>query len=336
MTESEPARREGRAGRVARAAARVPRPGTNRQLRRVIGRYGDGDGPLLLCLAAVHGNEPAGVDALTNLFRTLEELHVPVRGSILGLTGNLSAYARDQRFVRRDLNRGWRPKRVRSFRQCLRGTRAMHEDPESGEQRELLEILDELIPGAGGESYVLDLHTTSSASVPFLTLGVTAPSRAFARRLPLPLVAGLERYMTGTLVAFLSAMGAVGLVVEAGQHHLRSAATRHEEVLWTALVRTGMVEEDAVDFTRPMTSRLARRTQHLPSTLQVVHRHGLKTGDGFRMSPGYANFQRVEEGEPLARDAGGIIVSPARGRIFLPLYQRLGTDGFFLVREQEG
>lgn len=301
---------------------------TERPARRVIGRYGDGDGPLLLCLGAVHGNEPAGVVAVRHLLRTLEYHGVNVRGTIVGLTGNLAAYTQNRRFIRRDLNRSWSRRQVRRSRLV-----AADVDAETREQRQLLEILETLVPGEGREAFVLDLHTTSSASVPFLTLGVTRRSRRFARELPLPLIVGLERFVPGTLVDFLSRKGAVGLVVEAGQHLLHSAASRHEALMWAALLRAGMVEPAAVEFVRPVVDRLKRHTAHLPTTLRVSYRHALRDGDGFRMNPGYANFQLVEEGESLARDARGEIRSPTSGRIFLPLYQRLGDDGFFLVED---
>ena len=51
------------------------------------------------------------------------------------------------------------------------------------------------------------------------------------------------------------------------------------------------------------------------------------------MSPGYDNFTPVQKGELLACDRLGEINSHRPARIFMPLYQSVGTDGFFLVRE---
>ncbi len=50
------------------------------------------------------------------------------------------------------------------------------------------------------------------------------------------------------------------------------------------------------------------------------------------MRPGFQNFEAIREGQPLADDADGVVVAPEDGRIFLPLYQDLGDDGFFVVR----
>jgi len=41
---------------------------------------------------------------------------------------------------------------------------------------------------------------------------------------------------------------------------------------------------------------------------------------------------RIDKDETLANDKHGNIRSPERGRVFMPLYQPLGDDGFFLVR----
>jgi len=51
------------------------------------------------------------------------------------------------------------------------------------------------------------------------------------------------------------------------------------------------------------------------------------------MSPGYANFHRVSAGQSVARDQHGDIVVEEGGRLLMPLYQKQGEDGFFLVRE---
>jgi succinylglutamate desuccinylase len=51
------------------------------------------------------------------------------------------------------------------------------------------------------------------------------------------------------------------------------------------------------------------------------------------MEPGFTNFQAVRRGKVLARDRTGEIKASETGLILMPLYQTLGNDGFFLVRE---
>ena len=52
------------------------------------------------------------------------------------------------------------------------------------------------------------------------------------------------------------------------------------------------------------------------------------------MEPGFANIQRIQAGQLLARDRQGEIRAREDGVLVMPLYQRLGDDGFFLGKEE--
>jgi hypothetical protein len=67
--------------------------------------------------------------------------------------------------------------------------------------------------------------------------------------------------------------------------------------------------------------------------VEVRHRHAIVPEDDFRMEPGFRNFQPVHRGQVLARDRKGEITARETGLILMPLYQRLGDDGFFLGRD---
>ncbi len=67
--------------------------------------------------------------------------------------------------------------------------------------------------------------------------------------------------------------------------------------------------------------------------IEVRHRHAVRPEDGFRMDPGFVNFQPVREGQLLAQDVHGEVLCPEDGLILLPLYQGQGDDGFFVARE---
>ena len=65
----------------------------------------------------------------------------------------------------------------------------------------------------------------------------------------------------------------------------------------------------------------------------MVKRHAIQPVEGFEMLPGFKNFQKVKKGELIAKDKNGDIFSPANGRILMPLYQKQGEDGFFIIKE---
>ena len=68
---------------------------------------GDTEGPLLLCVGGLHGNEPAGVAGLEELVAEIEARSHLVRGDFVAVAGNLQALAAGRRFMSYDLNRAW-------------------------------------------------------------------------------------------------------------------------------------------------------------------------------------------------------------------------------------
>ena len=63
------------------------------------------------------------------------------------------------------------------------------------------------------------------------------------------------------------------------------------------------------------------------------YRHPAEEEDRYLTRPGFRNFQRVRAGDVIGDDRHGEVVAPKSGRILMPLYQELGEDGFFVVRD---
>ncbi len=310
------------------ADAQAPLRGAREGPKRLIGLFGGyAPGPTLVCVGGLHGNEPAGVLALRRLLARLEDSHPPFRGELLALAGNLEALRLGRRFVDRDLNRAW------TRRQIARARSASRPGTEDREQLELMAVMADTLDRNGDEIYVVDLHTTSADSAPFVTLGDTLHNRAFARRIGLPLVLGIEEQIEGALLEFVNERGPVTLGIEAGQHEDPASIDNHERALWMALMASGNVRERDVPWVRAMRRELRQAYGALPGVFEVRYRRGVNETDGFRMRPGYRNLQPVLEGEILATDRDGPVRAPEAGRVFLPLYQELGDDGFFIVRE---
>lgn len=297
---------------------------------RVLGEVrGSSPGPTLLCIGGVHGNEPAGVYALQNVARRLEPLAPEMRGEFVALAGNLRALEAGRRFLDRDLNRAWTAGRLAVLRNGGR-----HDEAEDKEQVELLDAIEAVVERARGPVYVLDLHTTSGPGAPFSTFGDTLPNRAFAEKLPVPMVLGLEELVKGTLLGFLGEHGLVAIAYESGQHFEPRAVDRAEAGVWIALAGVGLLSEWRLPMLAEARKALARDARGLPPALEMRRRHHVEPSDGFRMRPGYRNFQPVAHGEVLAEDAGGpVTVDEPAVRVLMPLYQEQGEDGFFLVRE---
>lgn len=295
---------------------------------------GERSGPLLVCVGGVHGNEPAGVRALEAVLEDLRaEDAPPVRGRLVALAGNLGALEASVRFRDRDLNRQWTDSRTDELRAGSEIRPGL--GPEGREQKRLLRTLERTLEeDRRGPAYLVDLHTTSSESPPFGIVGRREACRRFSRAFPFPHVRGLERHLPGMLADWACRRGFASLTAEAGQHDASDSVARLRAIVWTALASAGLVEKDEPRVTSGR-ALLARASEGVPKHLEVRYRHGITPGNGFRMKPGWRNFDRVLEGDVLAEDRTGEIPSPQSGLLFLPLYQELGSDGFFLVRATE-
>ncbi|WP_419191536.1 succinylglutamate desuccinylase/aspartoacylase family protein [Engelhardtia mirabilis] len=298
------------------------------RLRRVIGRHGDGEGPLVVVVGGMHGNEPGGFEALERVCANLEELALVPRGRLLALGGNLEALALGTRFIERDLNRAF-------TNEGLALARATAPQERDAEQRELIELVDLIaaeIASSPHPTLLLDLHSTSAAGAPFALMGDTLGNRAIALQLEMPVILGLEESVQGTLLSWFGERGHGAVGVEGGQH-LHPDTNRHQEAaVWLTLVATGLLHEDQLPWLDEQRRVLRRVTAGLPRFVAVQHRHGLQDGHRFRMAPGFANFDAVRRGALLAHEGEREVRAPFGGHVLLPLYQGKGNDGFFIGR----
>ncbi|MEM7417184.1 MAG: succinylglutamate desuccinylase/aspartoacylase family protein [Gemmatimonadota bacterium] len=303
--------------------------GTDVEARLLGEVVGDPAGPTLLCVAGIHGNEPAGVHGVLRVLSRLEGREGELRGRFVALAGNVSALREGRRFVDRDLNRAWTAARLADLRAGGSHTPTV----EDREQMELLAEIERVIRSASGPMYALDLHTTSGPGGIFSAFTDSLPHRAFADDFPIPMIFGLEELVDGTLLNLLSEHGVVALTVETGQHEEPKAIDRAEAAIWLALGSAGVVAPTAMPAPAELRSILGADSASLPRALEMRYKRDVEDGDGFVMRPGYRNFDSVREGDTVAEDADGQVVLAESGRLLMPLYQEQGEDGFFLVRE---
>lgn len=295
--------------------------------RHLIGSVvGAEPGPTLVITGGIHGNEPAGVLAAERVLPRLQQFRAEIRGEIVFLRGNTRALKQKLRYVDVDFNRQWTRAIISENKSHLAST------SESTEQQELLIDLSDAITRARGEIYFLDLHTTSADGEPFATVGDTMRNRRFALMFPVTIVLGLEEQIEGTLLEYLNNLGAITLGFEAGQHEALSSVDHHEAMIWNAVVATGnLAREQVADLEHWRT--VLRRAGRGSRVVEVRYRHSISPADNFRMEPGFRSFEPITRGELLATDVSGNVTAREGGLILMPLYQRLGDDGFFLARE---
>jgi succinylglutamate desuccinylase len=147
------------------------------------------------------------------------------------------------------------------------------------------------------------------------------------------MILGLEELVDGTLLAFLGGHGIVGVAYESGQHSEARAVDRAEAGIWLTVAAVGLLEEIQLPEATEGRKLLAHDTGHLPRAMEMTYRRDIGPLDGFVMDPGYQNFQPVQAGQVVARDVHGPVRVDRRARILMPLYQKQGDDGYFLIRE---
>lgn len=181
-----------------------------------------------------------------------------------------------------------------------------------------------------------DCHTSSAPGVPFVLVGPSEAQREFAKAFPIPVISGIVEQVEGVLSEFVcQTRGLVTFCVEGGQHESPSARDALEAVVWLCLQQAGMIDKDGP--ARPELERARRMLDgmrgDLPRRVDVVSRHAITPADEFVMVGGFRNVDRIGKGQLLARDCRGEVRASEDGVVVLPLYQKLGNDGFFWGRE---
>ena len=306
-------------------------------MNRVIGEYiGTEGGPLLIIFGAMHGNEPAGVRAIDLTLKMLEVEPIKnpsfeYKGVMLGLIGNVAAYKRKDRFINRDLNRCWTKQNIEGL------TKKVKLNEEEVELRELNEIVRKsIIKHQPSEVVFLDLHTTSSDGGIFSIVGDDERSLEIAREIYAPVVLGMLEGLRGTTLHYFTAANlnykASAITFESGQHEDPLSVNRAVAAIINCMRTIASVKD--TDVENQHDSILQQYSQNLPEVARLLYKHNIEIGDDFRMSPGYHNFQKVENGEVLAKDINGDIKSKSDGMILMPLYQKKGEDGFFIIKDE--
>ena len=301
-------------------------------MNRILGvKEGSKGGPVIVLIGGLHGNEATGVHAIVNVFRSIEEWNLDFKGKIIGLIGNTRAYDAGKRFINYDLNRCWREEFVDNL--------MYNHDPstEQAEDLELLELLGDINAHVDSREpkILVDLHATSSENGNFIVIPEDEADNPIVNSLRLPIVIDLEKYLEGTLLEYMHKKGFVSFAFEGGLIGSEKALNLHTSGIWELLYAAKIIERRHDHEFSKYDSILESFVHNLPHKVSVLYRHRVKNGDGFRMAPGYHNFQKVRKGDKLAIDNNGDIIARENGLIFMPLYQSLGDDGFFVVEEIE-
>lgn len=299
------------------------------EITRILGRIDNPDSDkLVIICAGIHGNEPGAVFAAHLVFQRLLALKLQLQGTVLFLAGNIPALDSGQRFMDEDLNRIWVPEILSSF--------PADEPAATVERQQARELYNIIVSEAAKYNmrYYIDCHTTSSDTLPFISVHSQGPSYEFARQFPAYTVIESENTALGSIGGFFRSQGFTGFTFEAGQHDAWSSIENQEALMWLFLTKSEVLDPKALKNEDKYRRILAKYIPEGRRLFKTEYRYTLKADSDFHMQPGMVNFQPVKMGEILALEKNEPVRSPMNGRVFMPLYQEQGEDGFFVIREK--
>ncbi len=295
---------------------------------RIIGKIeGYKCSPTVVIIAGIHGNEKAGVLACQNILHKIKAENTSFKGNLFMILGNINALNKGIRFEDVDLNRMWSQEKINAIENAKSNL-----FNENKEQNELYLIIREILKSENGPFYFLDLHTTSSSSVPFITISDSLNNRKFSSNFPVPVVLGIEEYLDGPLLTFINEYGHIALGFEGGQHSDAKSVLHCEAFIWKALVHSKcLIKKEVPNYKkyRDNLSNLCCKYEFF----EIKYRYALQKDEVFIMKKGFENFETVNKNQLLAKSNGNKILSISKGRLFMPLYQQLGEDGFFILQK---
>ena len=279
----------------------------------------------LIFIGGIHGNEPAGILGLHRVIETIRNHDLTLQGNFYALAGNLNAIQKNIRYESTDLNRLWTHENIQKIT-----TQATFNSQEEKELAELYQCINNILNTHSGSFIFIDLHTTSADTIPFVTISDSLKNREFVSNFQLPIILGIEEYLEGPLLTYINEFGHVALGFEAGQHEEMQAVENCETFIWQTLVAGKVLSKKTIE---QLDVRL-ETFQTLDSNsnfYQISHRYQLEKEEDFIMKPGFVNFDTIQKSEVLATSNSEAVKASVGGKIFMPLYQKQGDDGFFII-----
>ena len=133
-------------------------------------------------------------------------------------------------------------------------------------------------------------------------------------------------------MSYINELGYVSLGFEAGQHEDKSAITNSLSFIYLTLVYAKAINLEKVTDFPIHYNRLKTESHGLLDIFEVVYLHKIKSNESFSMKVGFKSFQNIKANTTLALSNGEPIKSKYNARVFMPLYQSKGQEGFFLIK----
>lgn len=333
-------------------------------MKRIIGNFqGAQPGKLFIAMAGIHGNETSGIEALDRIFKYLNKVKPDFKGTFTGLTGNFKAIKENKRYIDKDFNRIWLQEVIKRVENTDDNYLVVHEEKEL---KKLLGIIcktmtefqtkqpqshkdakdhkgnfkittkpQKLTGFKNSNILFVDLHNTSSSKGLFTFTFNNKINKQIASVLKIPIIMGLEKVVLGTAVEYFHCQGYLSLAFEGGKIGEESSVKIHEAGIWLLLNALGSINKDDIPDYEIQNQLLSDAACEFPPLTELAYVHDIKPEDEFNIFPGFENFQLIKKGELIAVDKKGPVYAPESGFLLMPLYQKEGGEGFFIIKESK-
>lgn len=297
---------------------------TQLELQRILfSHQRDEFAPTVIFFGGIHGNEPAGVYALKKVIEAIKEKRIPLTGNLYAIVGNLKALKKKIRFQEADLNRLWTRERVLALKESITV------NSETEEQKELYNLIKNILSENKGPFYFIDLHTTSAETIPFITISDSLNNRKFASKFSVPVILGIEEFLEGPLLTFINEFGHISLGFEAGQHDDKGSLANCEAFIWQALLESNCIQRSKINLNGQVKALDKYRSEK--NFFEINFGYLLKEHEDFMMLNDFKNFDHIHKNDVVALSNTTEIKAQMSGQIFMPLYQKQGKEGFFII-----
>ena len=312
-------------------------------LNHSISFYSKTDGPRLIILGAVHGNETCGTEAIEHIIAEFSAKNLVLqRGTVTFVpVTNPMAYERRQRCGERNLNRMLMP----------------YENPKVYEDH----IANWLCPLLAKHDVLLDLHSFQSQGKAFVMVGPEnndggiEPFKFAAQEKALAKILGVTRAVDGWLktydngirrrqaqatsdtplpeqniyfgvgtTEYMRTQGGYGVTLECGSHLDPQAPVVARHAILNTLTHLGMIEQ---------TAPLVEHSMESLRLYDVIDKHH----DDDIFSQTWSSFDAIKPNEVIGiRHQGQPVLAPEAGYIVFPDEDsRAGDEWFYLARFSE-
>ncbi len=288
-------------------------------LRRVLLEMGENPENILITTVGIHGNEQGALLSALTVANKIKSQEIQLKGRWIVLTGNLEAIKQNRRFIDKDLNRLW-----------AKGDSI--EQEVFSEIKELKELKEKILLYSqyAQNKYFADLHATSGEDGIFILVEQEMLPKIEQENFIAPLILADDNMLKNTLLRYMTDEGFISLAFEGGQIGSTQEIENHEFFIWKMLKFSGIIDELPVLASKNLSSF----SKKLPRCLGFDYAHKITGQENFRMKLGFKNFSYVQSGEVLGWDLNGEVVAKKSGYLLMPLYQKTGYEGFFLISER--